>query len=321
MLSTIPFEVPAQFVAQLATGELVRFGSILKSAGTGQIVAHLQETGVAQAALSSVASSLNPLSLATNAVNAGASVYTAMQVGQIKAQISQIQAMMETLQSLQVATLGLSLVGVGVSVAGFLYMRKRFNALDGRLDQVMNAIQAGFENQHKATLRAQMSRTKGLMQRAEHAKELSNPQTEYREVAAALADQASFFDGEISILLTAKGPIPAELFWQLTQSLMLCNSVRIDCGLRSNELSHTLRTAEKVATEYQGLFNPLTPMSFEGSVENGLGMVRVLRDITDSAASKPYLIDHLRTHRISGDDYVYALEQEKQSPLLILKAS
>jgi hypothetical protein len=314
MLSTIPFEVPAQFVAQLATGELVRFGSILKSASTGQIVAHLQETGVAQAVLSSLPSSLNPLSVVADIANLGVNIHTAVQVGQLK-------VMMETLQSLQVATLGLSLVGVGVSVAGFLYMRKRFNALDGRLDQVMNAIQTGFENQQKSALQAQMSRTKGLIQRAEHAKELSNPQTEYREVAAALADQASFFDGEISILLTTKGSIPAEFFWQLTQSLMLCNNVRIDCGLRSNELSHTLRTAEKVATEYQGLFNPLTPTSFNGSVENGLGMVRVLRDITDSAASKPYLIDHLRTCRISGDDYVHALEQEKKNPLLALKAS
>lgn len=322
MLSTIPFEVPAKFAAQLATGELVRYGGLLKSVGTGQIVAHLQETGVAQSVLSSLVSSApTPLSLVSGLINAGTGVYTAVQVGQIGTQISQLNTMMATLQTLQVATLGVSLVGVGVSVAGFLYMRKRFNALDGRLDQLMNAIHTGFENQRKADLRAHMSRTKGLMQRAEHAKNLSSPQSEYREIAAALADQAAYFDGEISVTLSAKGPIPVDLFWQLAQSLMLCNNVRIDCGIRSNELQHTLRTAESVASEYQGLFNPLTPMSFEGPVESGLGTVRVLRDISDSAASKPYLIDYLRTHRISGEEYVDAVEQEQQNPLLMLRTS
>ena len=62
-------------------------------------------------------------------------------------------------------------------------------------------------------------------------------------------------------------------------------------------------------------------MSFEGTVENGLNTVKVLRDISDSAASKPYLIDYLRTRRIAGDEYLSKLEQEKENPLLMLKAS
>ena len=322
MLSTIPFEIPAKFAAQLATGDLVRYGGLLKDVGTGQIVAHLQETGIAQSVLSSLVSGApTPLSLVSGLVNTGTGVYTAVQVGKIGTQISQLQTMMETLQSLQVATLGLSLVGVGVSVAGFLYMRKRFNALDGRLDQVIDAIHTGFENQRKADLRAQMSRTNGLIQRAEHAKELSNPQSAYREVAAALADQAAYFEGEISFTLSTKGPIPVELFWQLAQSLMLCNNVRIDCDMRSNELKHALSVAESGALKYHNLFKKLTPVSFGGSVENGLNTVKVLRDITDSAASKPYLIDYLRTRRIAGDEYVNALEQEQQHPFLMLKTS
>ena len=102
---------------------------------------------------------------------------------------------------------------------------------------------------------------------------------------------------------------------------MLCNNVRIDCDMRSNELKYALRTAETVGSEYQRLFNPLTPMSFEGTVENGLNTVKVLRDISDSAASKPYLIDYLRTRRIAGDEYVNALEQEQQNSLLMLRTS
>ena len=78
---------------------------------------------------------------------------------------------------------------------------------------------------------------------------------------------------------------------------MLCNNVRIDCDMRSNELKHALSVAESGALKYHNLFKKLTPVSFGGSVENGLNTVKVLRDITDSAASKPYLIDYLRTRR------------------------
>jgi hypothetical protein len=318
----IPFEIPANFATQLAAGELVRYGSILKSAATGQIVGHLQETGVVQGLLSSLAPSVSsPLSLASNLVNLAPNIYTAIQTGRIKAEISQIKTMMGTLQSMQVATLGLSLVGLGVSVGSFFYMRKRFNAVEARLDQIVDAINEGFDGLRKAALREQRSRTKGLIQRAEHAREHSNPKSLYEDVAAKLAEQAAYFEGEISFMVTAKGSIPADLFWQLTQSLMLCNNVRLDCGIRNNELQHTLRTSEEVATEYQGLFNSLTPTDFDGSIEDGLRTVRVLRDITDSAASKPYLIDYLRTRRIAGDEYLSKLEQEKENPLLMLKAS
>jgi hypothetical protein len=264
--------------------------------------------------------------MVTGTVNAGASIYTGVQthqiktqIHQVKEQISQLTVMMETLQSLQVATLGVSLVGVGVSVAGFYYMRKRFNALDGRMDQLFETIHAGFEKQRQADLRAQMARTKGLMQRAEHAKTLSDPRPEYSEVAAGLADQAAYFEGEIAFMVKGRGPVDLEMFWQMAQMLLLCNSVRIDCRIRTNELRHALALSEAVSSEYEHLFENLTPASFGPDVDGGLASVRVLRDASDAAASKPYLIDFLRTRRISGNDYIETLDQEKANPYLLLK--
>lgn len=312
----IPFEIPAQYAAQLAAGELLRYGAILKNAGTGQIVAHLQETGIAQQALSSLVSPiLAPVSLVSNAVNAGSGIYTAVQASKIK-------AMVEALQSLQIATLGLSLAGIGVSVAGFVYTRKRFNDLEGRLDQMANLIKAGFENQSKRELRAQMSRTGGLMERARLARELSDPKREYREIAATMADQSAYFDGEVSTLISQPEPIASDLFWQLTHSLMLCNNVRIDCGLRGNELNHTVRTAETIATNYQKLFDRVTPVSFKNlDPRRAMGTIAVLRDASDSAASKPYLIDFLRTRGINGDEYLDALEKDDENLMLVLKTA
>ncbi|WP_201496046.1 hypothetical protein [Rubrivivax sp. A210] len=228
---------------------------------------------------------------------------------------------MEALQSLQIATLGVSLVGVGVSVAGFLYMRKRFDALDGRLQDLERTIHTGFEQQHMASLRRHFSRTKGLVQRAEQAASLSDPRSEYMQIAAALSDEASFFEGELDFTLKAQGPIDLALFWQLAQAWMLCNGFRIDCRIRANELRNALHVSEQVAADYQRRFDGITPVSFASSLDDGVATVKVLRDVTDAAASKPYLLDYLRTRRIDGPGYLDDLDRETERPLLILRAT
>ncbi|MFZ2856496.1 hypothetical protein, partial [Acidovorax sp.] len=72
------------------------------------------------------------------------------------------------------------------------------------------------------------------------AQALSDPRPEFSKVAAGLADQAAYFEGEIAFIVKTNGPIDPDVFWQLAQMLMLCNSVRIDCRIRTNELRHAL---------------------------------------------------------------------------------
>ncbi len=85
MISTIPFEIPTELLGRVASGELIRYGTILKDAGTGQIVKHLQETGVAQSILSNLASgSFAPVSMLADVVSAGANVYAGLKVSNSK---------------------------------------------------------------------------------------------------------------------------------------------------------------------------------------------------------------------------------------------
>ena len=315
MISTIPFEIPAKLMGRVASGELIRYGTILKDAGTGQIVKHLQETGVAQAVLSNLSSGpFATVSALANLVNAGSNIYAGVKINQLK-------AMIETLQTLQVATLGVSLAGVGVSVAGFYYMHKRFNSVEDRMDELSETIKVGFERLGHRDLRKQLHFTKSLLQRAKQAPTLSDPRPEYSEVAAGLADQAAYFEGEIAFIVKANGPIDLDAFQQMAQMLTLCNSVRIDCRIRTNELKHALAVSESVASDYESLFTHLKQMSFGQDVTKGLSAVRVLRDASDDACSKPYLIDYLRTRRIDGGEYIEALDQEKDSPYLVLNTS
>lgn len=311
-MNPILFHVPAELIGRWQSGELLRFGTILKDAASGRIVSHLQETGVAQSVLSSFASGpFAPISMVTNLVNTGSNIYTGVKINQLK-------LMMETLQSLQVVTLGVSLVGVGVSVAGFYHMHKRFNALEVRMDHLSETIRAGFDSLGQRDLRRQLHLTKSLLQRAHQAQTLSNPSSEYSEVAAGLADQSAYFEGEIAFIVKSKGPIDPDVFWQLTQMLMLCNGVRIDCRIRTNELRHALTVSEAISADYDSLFTNLTPSSFGLPIDQGLAAVKVLRDASDAAASKPFLIDYLRTQKIDGSEYITQLENEKSNPYLFL---
>ncbi len=257
----------------------------------------------------------SPVTLVAGEVlNAGTGIYNGVQIQQVK-------AMVEGLMALQIATLGVSLVVVGVSVAGFVYMRQRFNALDKKIDRLLDAMVSGFDAQRQAILRSHLSQVSGYVQQAHQAHTLSNPQKEYSRIAESLASEAAHFEGELEFVIKVSGKINHELFWQLAQALMVCNSVRIDCRIRTNELRNAVNVSTGIADHYQEVFGLLTPMSFDIAPELAVKTVTVLKDITDVAATKPYLLDYLHSRRIDGAAYLNDLEQETERPLLMLKVA
>jgi hypothetical protein len=317
MMTQILFEIPVAYEAAVRGGSLMQVGGLLKDAMSGQIVAHLQESGIAQQLISSaMLGASSPVGFATKVISdlgsTGSGIYTAIQVNQIKTMVAGLQA-------LQIATLGVSLVGVGVSVAGFAYMHKRVNALDDKIEELIDEVNSGFENQHKVALRSHLSQVAGLMQQATQAPTLSNPSREYSRIAEHLAAEAAHFEGELEFVVKVSGKINPAIFWQLAQTLMTCNSARIDCRLRTNELRNALTVAEDVSVTYRKLFGTLTPISFTASVQENAATVSVLKDITDVASTKPYLIDYLYSRRIDGPSYLARLEGEEDQPLLMLK--
>jgi uncharacterized membrane-anchored protein YhcB (DUF1043 family) len=248
----------------------------------------------------------------SEALSLGTGIYNSIQLNQLK-------AMVEGLQALQIATLGVSLVGVGVSAAGFLYMRQRFNAVDEKIDKLLDTVIQGLEIQQKANIRSHLSQAAGLVQQANQAHSLNSPQREYSRIAECLAGEAAHFEGELKFVVNMSGKVNHELFWQLAQALMVCNSVRIDCRIRTNELRNALTVALGVAESYEGLFGRLTPLSFDIPAAQSAKTLTALKDVTDGAATKPYLIDYLHSQRIDGPSYLGQLELEEKHPLLMLK--
>ena len=142
----ILMEEPAKYIAEIAAGKVIRYGAILKDAGTGQIIGHLKEAGQMGEILSSIASSpfsaissLNPVSMLTDVVG---HTINGIQIREVQKSVDQIQ---QTLQGLElvtnVAALS-SLAGLGVSVAGFAAVNTKLNKIDAKLDDIADNVVA-----------------------------------------------------------------------------------------------------------------------------------------------------------------------------------
>lgn len=317
MIADIPFHVPLKFMADFEAGALIRFGSLLKNASNGQIVAHLQESGVTQSLVSGfISSGGSPLGMTANAlsqvVSAGASVYTAMEVNKIK-------EMIESLQVLQYATLGASLVGVGVTLGGFAYMRSRLNTVDKNIQKISTDIHEGFQEIHKANLRREIAKTNSFIEKAKSAWTMNNPNPEYHRIAEGMNEQAHFFESEISHLLGKDGlNIDPDLFCELVQLYVMCNGTVIDCRIRTNELLNAREVSESVSMRYRKYFDLIHAGRFQGDLNRASRIVKNLRDVTDSSLTKPYLIEHLINTKVDGSTYLNRLDKEKRHPILLL---
>ena len=104
MSSVIPFIVPIKYLAGLQAGEFTRSGALLKDASNGQIVAHLQETGLVHKILQA-GLSFDP-SGTTDLIGV-------VQNAAISSKLNVMQQALGTIQILQYASLFSSVAGIG----------------------------------------------------------------------------------------------------------------------------------------------------------------------------------------------------------------
>ncbi len=116
---SIPFDVPAEFLPHVLSGNYVRYGAILKDVSTGQIVGHLKEVGGLTTGLP------------------GAAIFPQL------VQSAQLAHIQQTLNALKlVATVGAvaSVASLGVSIAGFAVVAHKLRRIEGKIDQLANEL-------------------------------------------------------------------------------------------------------------------------------------------------------------------------------------
>lgn len=325
-MGSIPFEIPAKFAAGLAENTLERFGGIIKNTANGQIVAHLQETGVANKLLSdgglSLISPLNPASCITSISSVASNI-----------QLVQIKSMLNTMQMLQFASLGTAIVGIGVCAIGFTKMNSRFDQTQRQISDLSCHIDEKFHQLELNKFRQHKSKVTGLLDEAELAWSYLDSKKKWKEVSDSLVQEASYYLGEVENLLNLD-KFDEGVFLNLINLLALCNSARFKCLILAEELEAAKQVAIQSSNRTNLLLDSLSPISlakktikvskknaeYSSSLLNEIevkkDIVSAIRDRQDMEATRPLFIDYLVEKSISGKEVVNQLEEENEHPII-----
>ena len=136
-------DVPAQFAVKYGLGEIVRYGSILKDAKTGLIVAHLRETPALVNLISQMP--VNPVNMLSGLVQASSSLVAnyqlynqSNQLADIALQVNSLQGQLSTLTGVVKSTVAIGSIGAVASMATFALCAMKFKAIEDRLKLVEN---------------------------------------------------------------------------------------------------------------------------------------------------------------------------------------
>lgn len=124
-------QASVQYIPGLLSGELIRYGTILKSATSGQIVGHLKEVGSFSSMVGGMP--MSPLSAVMGGVNTLSSLTANLQLRQVQKAVESLKLITEVGAAASVASLG-------VSVIGFAAVMHRLGKMDGKLDSLASQV-------------------------------------------------------------------------------------------------------------------------------------------------------------------------------------
>lgn len=332
MLHDLVFSIPEKFAGGLLDGSIVRYGTLLKDAGTGQILAHVQETGLAQQLLNTAGvHSFTPWGAVATVANLATSAYSNVQLHQLK-------GMLEAMQVLQYANLGVAAAGLGISALGFAVINRRLKGLKSDIEKLSARMDDQFQELKDTHWREHFSRIQVHVDRADRAFQLSEPKGEWLRIEAKLNEESGYLAHTIQDHLQ-RNHFDVDWFRQLSSSLLLCDSVRLKCLVQADELKLARSTASAVGITYTELFDSISITGLADKItrssteqtKDELALFRRnqqtaqlltdnLQEVTDAAISKPLLIEHLIDNNVNGMRYLEDIAAHDRHPVILLTA-
>lgn len=309
---SIPFDIPARFMPGLNSGELVRYGSILKDATSGQIVGHLQETSALQS-LIRTGSSFDPTG-ATGLIGIA-------QNAAISHKLNAMQAMMGTLQSLQIATLVSSVAGMGVTAATAAIILHRIKGIDQAIERIEGTIVDLPSKWHEMYLRKTLGTLKTAIERMQEAELRPDAESVVRDEEAQLNyvfDE--LYDGICNIVVQAR--VDAGLLKSLLAGLALCGGAQIKALIWFDMKDAAEHRARRQCAKLEDLAfrmpRHVMAKRLNGGAEQAIGISKDCSEIRLRAASQPDLVRTLARRGIHGREFIDRIQSEENEPLLIL---
>lgn len=309
------------------------FGAILKDSVTGQVVGHVQQTGMLSQMLSGAAGSpvFQSLEMATSFVVDGT----------IQSNLAAISETLNVLQVLQIGSLAVSGVGLGVSIAGIALVIKRLNAIQEQLSVLEERIGAVTADRRSDDLR-------GLF--ADITSALDNVDTlthRRHQTATAEAAQRQLANCprrlEVHFQTNAdrldKGRVTAadlDILWSIAAAIRLCHEAGSRALFQIDELAAAAALTERQAQRFLDLSRPLsvdgpgrrmaaesvTATEFSAArqkaVPAAITLVQGLRESVAAIISQSALATDLAARQISGAAYLESVQQMNDVPLVYM---
>lgn len=336
MIPLINFTMAAEHLAGWHAGSIVRFGAILKDAASGQIVGHLQETGVMQTLLSGAATLSPPpfnalfmgLNTATGLISAGASGYGVHQNRTILTKMAEMQQTLGAVHGLGVATLVSSVAGLGATAISTALLLRRIDGvadqvrgLGDRIDALPEIMRADRLNETLDTIRHELRRLSEVGHR---------PESGQRVAEAAEARLDDSFRVLVSGVRQTAGVrfIDPELLRLILAGMMVSSDAVATVRLRSDGPAAAQKGAEWHYSEFESAIAVLPPDVIRAKLAPIPDLtlaeqtVRLLtadvREVRARMASRPMLHETLALRGISGPAYLEMVAAEQNEPFLLL---
>ncbi len=319
------FEVPRQFVAQVASGQVDRFGAILKEVATGRIVGHLQETGAMQGAL---ANALNPFAAPFSLISAGSSLAANVQLYRVDQKIERTIQMLSGLQTVGAVNVALAGLGLGVSVASFAYVKRRMDKIEHKLDGILAVTQRVLDEQRALELERLETDLDAQLDLAEEAwRHGDGGQRAWIRVADSLNDMIYKYPQHIARELESpEVMVDIRMLTYLLERYRLLAGTRIECLILTGELNAAHSFARKFSDNTAKLLQRVTPLTFvdrrsfaspdlNARLNHANELTMRIREFQDLSETKPWLISDLIDHKVDGREFVQQLAGEKSRAL------
>lgn len=306
------FTVGAAELADFHRGKLIRYGSILKNVDTGQIAAHLQQTGLTDAA-SFGANFFNPVA----AVSGVTSIY---QNEQIKSKLAAIEASLGQMQGLQIAGLATGVMGIGITVASTVIILNRLKNIDSALEQITARLDALPRYWAELRLRDMLADLQTALERLAERAHWKDASPVLRTIEDRLDHGFNRFTEAVRRTF-AQPKIDPALLTQLLLGLSLCAGAQIKTLLWLDEKDTAKLRAQKHYLKVEELTWGMPPDLLQRHLQPpdaSRTVTRTASALRLSLATQPVLISALIAQDIHGQAYLEQAEAELDEPLLFL---
>lgn len=332
------YDVPLQLQAMIGSQKASLIGAIIKDNATGQILGHVQQASglgsmLTQAAGASLSGGFSPLS-----------AISVVQNEALRRGVAELKDGMILMQNLQYGTLALSGLGLGVSILGFAATLAKLKAIEARLDQLSEGLEAVTANRREDDLKDVFADVAGDLQNIETLTDRRDPQRVAEQLQLSLSRSTRRIETHFFRMSDMRGqtqlpPETIDHLWALASAIRVCQEAMIQALFAADDLEVAEGIGLAEMDCQMSLMGAVSPDVLSRMVSRGepdpvlafqirksaLTHARILADglkgSVQSLAGQISTARALRSEGISGLKYLQDARANKDTPFLCLLPS